>query len=586
MTSASSPSSWTPFVVRWFVWTFCCTIFVGMSGCGASPEAMEECGLMPSTEEGPADSPLRGLGVNRSAMACGPGTAQEPPPRTFSKSVEGYASYVGQTKCDPTAKPGVSAFKDLILKTYPCTGNYGIVRACSSGGQSEHKEGRAWDWKLNYPHPAADAVLKWLLATDSNGNKHAMARRVGIMYMIWNRKIWKSYQASKGWQAYTGSSPHTDHVHFSFSWDGANKKTSYWSGDTAPAAKLDATFAGQGSKGTYAGSSGAYFSVCPGQSFSLSFAFQNTGNVEWKDINQTTHGNAVRLGFQKGEQLGNPTRVSINSASSKVVKPGQSVTFTLKSKAPTKGGVYRTEWQLVSELVAWFGPNVWQTLNVTSKPPGHGKSCDTGKGGPCKAGTMQCSGGSLKCVPNVASSAEVCDGKDNDCDGTTDEGNPGGGKACTTDKPGVCNAGVLTCMEGKLFCKAKQTPGIEICDGKDNDCDGQTDEGGACPNNQEPTMPPANGAEPTAAAEPSSTDAGSPPESSHGSGPEMTVLDGQVGNPSKGGVLVLDAGSSFAPRPKAGGCNCNATVSSTPSNGWLFFVLVLALLCIFRQRFF
>jgi hypothetical protein len=96
------------------------------------------------------------------------------------------------------------------------------------GGKSEHKEGRAWDWGIQYPHPAADALLNWLLAPDQHGNQHAMARRFGIMYMIWNYKIWKAYQPEKGWQTYTGSSPHTDHVHFSFSWDGANKKTSYW----------------------------------------------------------------------------------------------------------------------------------------------------------------------------------------------------------------------------------------------------------------------------------------------------------------------------------------------------------------------
>jgi hypothetical protein len=54
------------------------------------------------------------------------------------------------------------------------------------------------------------------------------------MYMIWDAKIWKSYQADKGWQRYTGASPHTDHVHFSLSWAGAYAKTSYWTGTVAP----------------------------------------------------------------------------------------------------------------------------------------------------------------------------------------------------------------------------------------------------------------------------------------------------------------------------------------------------------------
>jgi len=165
----------------------------------------------------------------RQIMAsCPNGGKVVPKAPVFTKAIDGYASYVGQSKCDPTSKPGVVAFQKLILATYPCTASYGIVRGCSVGGTSEHKEGRAWDWGLNYPHPAATSLLAWLTATDSFGNKHAMARRFGIMYMIWNRKIWKSYQASAGWQTYTGSNPHTDHVHFSFSWNGALKKTSFW----------------------------------------------------------------------------------------------------------------------------------------------------------------------------------------------------------------------------------------------------------------------------------------------------------------------------------------------------------------------
>jgi uncharacterized protein (TIGR03382 family) len=165
--------------------------------------------------------------------ACPNGGNYEPDTPGFaSATVDGYAKYDGQDTCAPTARPGVEAFRDFVLKTYPCTTNGGITRECSIGGTSEHKEGRAWDWMVKYPHPAADALLGWLLATDANGQQHAIARRVGIMYMIWNKKIWKAYQAGSGWQSYSGSNPHTDHVHFSFSWDGANKKTSFW--DVAP----------------------------------------------------------------------------------------------------------------------------------------------------------------------------------------------------------------------------------------------------------------------------------------------------------------------------------------------------------------
>ncbi|MCK5799980.1 MAG: hypothetical protein KAI47_22475, partial [Deltaproteobacteria bacterium] len=169
------------------------------------------------------------LGTCQQALDC----RGQPVTPLFSQPVDSLASYDPQTTCDPVAKPGVIAFRDLVLATYPCTGDSGIERACSVGGTSEHKEGRAWDWKVTVGNPAADDFLDWLLATDAQGHKYAMLRRLGVMYMVWNKRIWGAYRPNDGWRTYTGASPHTDHVHFSFSWDGAKKKTSFWSG-TAP----------------------------------------------------------------------------------------------------------------------------------------------------------------------------------------------------------------------------------------------------------------------------------------------------------------------------------------------------------------
>jgi hypothetical protein len=158
-------------------------------------------------------------------------------PRAYAAAIEGYAPYQPQTTCVATAQPGVAAWRDQLLRTYTFSRSLGIVRGCNVGGRSEHKEGRALDWGVNVTNAreatAANEVLAWLLATDKYGNKHAMARRLGIQYIIWNRRIWGSYNASQGWRAYTGASPHTDHVHFSFSWAGAKKTTSYWDGTVA-----------------------------------------------------------------------------------------------------------------------------------------------------------------------------------------------------------------------------------------------------------------------------------------------------------------------------------------------------------------
>lgn len=151
--------------------------------------------------------------------------------------------YEGQSKCSPYAKPGVLAFRSMVLSSFPIFGLGGISRGCSVGGQSEHKEGRAWDMTANAGYESHRAAVKRLfeklLATDRYGNEAAVARRLGIMYMIWNKKIWGTWG---GWSTYCVQkprgcvdpddggvrSPHTDHVHFSFTWAGARKQSTYY----------------------------------------------------------------------------------------------------------------------------------------------------------------------------------------------------------------------------------------------------------------------------------------------------------------------------------------------------------------------
>jgi len=145
--------------------------------------------------------------------------------------IDAYASYAGQSTCDATAKPGVLDFRDLLNAKYGSRTAY-IIRACNEGSTSEHKEGRALDYMLDVNDSAdravATDVLNWLLATDKYGNRHAMARRLGIMYIIWNRQQWRAYRPGDGWQPYTGANPHTDHIHFSFSWAGARRQSTWW----------------------------------------------------------------------------------------------------------------------------------------------------------------------------------------------------------------------------------------------------------------------------------------------------------------------------------------------------------------------
>lgn len=154
-------------------------------------------------------------------------SANIPWPYQFMPYIDGYQPYQGQSTCDPTAKPGVVEFRNLLNFWFGQHAS-GIVRACSSGGQSEHKEGRALDYMVNASDPTALKILAWVLGPDEYGNAHAFGRRFGLMYIIHNHKMFRFYHPEWGWQPYTGSNPHTDHIHFSFSWAGARKQTSWW----------------------------------------------------------------------------------------------------------------------------------------------------------------------------------------------------------------------------------------------------------------------------------------------------------------------------------------------------------------------
>ena len=183
----------------------------------------------------PAVTVLLALTASLIPLVLSTSAAAAPPkPNTpsFGRAIEGYAPYEGNTICDPVNRPGTKKLAGLIRQTYGTDESIGMSRnACYT--TSEHNDGRALDWMIDASNARdkakANTFLDWLLATDRHGNKHAMARRLGVMYIIFNHRMWRAY-GDPGWSAYTGTNPHIDHIHISLSYDGSSGRTSFWTG--------------------------------------------------------------------------------------------------------------------------------------------------------------------------------------------------------------------------------------------------------------------------------------------------------------------------------------------------------------------
>lgn len=153
-----------------------------------------------------------------------------------------FASYEPQTTCRKKAQPGTLALLHWVLRRHPGTRSVSVMRSCEVAGTSEHKDGRAFDWGIDARKKAqrkeAYALLDKLFATDKHGNPAALARRFGIMYVIFDDTIWSSYRSFQP-RAYLSSScpstnqcsptlRHLDHLHFSLSLAGAAAQTSWY----------------------------------------------------------------------------------------------------------------------------------------------------------------------------------------------------------------------------------------------------------------------------------------------------------------------------------------------------------------------
>lgn len=155
-----------------------------------------------------------GGGKATGGFVSGSSPAAKPAPRNSNGSWPAERCTVD----DPTTSGCITA---RTLHAYNETKRAGFTRYVScyrSGGSGEHPKGRACDWAAQSggfggvatggDKTYGDKLATWYVAN---------ASRLGIMYVIWFKKIW---MPGLGWRTYnsqdgTPSGDHTNHVHLS-----------------------------------------------------------------------------------------------------------------------------------------------------------------------------------------------------------------------------------------------------------------------------------------------------------------------------------------------------------------------------------
>lgn len=108
-----------------------------------------------------------------------------------------------------------------------------------------------------------------------------------------------------------------------------------------------------------------------------------------------------------------------------------------------------------------------------------GTKCVAGQGECRVEGKHSCSADGSESVCSATPKQpkpEICDGKDNDCNGVVDDNIEGTGGTCNTGQPGACNVGIKQCVAGAVKCMPTHVRHAEVCNKIDDDCDGKVDE--------------------------------------------------------------------------------------------------------------
>jgi len=200
-------------------------------------------------------------------------------------------------------------------------------------------------------------------------------------------------------------------------------------------------------------------------------------------INLDVNGVATSMVTYDTQNIGSGTRYEILSGLVGRLRPAAGFGEDFCVSAQSNGGTWQDSRQAPGAGDAWF--YIIRAKNACGNGTLGTPQADQPRGAnACQAPIVdQDNDGSpsdLDCNDTSAVQApilpEICDNIDNDCDTVADDGNPGGGAECGSNV-GQCQPGTTTCTAGSLTCVGGVGPATEVCDGLDNNCNAQSDEG-------------------------------------------------------------------------------------------------------------
>lgn len=138
-----------------------------------------------------------GAGFLATLATLAPGTSGPATPTGTGRAGGGYS--LGAVRPHVAAAAAELGGRFNIGTVY----GYSLRNVAGTNTLSDHARGLALDFMTR----AGDGLAAYARAN---------AGRLGVTYVIWDRRIWSAARAAEGWRPYAGVSPHTDHVHVSF----------------------------------------------------------------------------------------------------------------------------------------------------------------------------------------------------------------------------------------------------------------------------------------------------------------------------------------------------------------------------------